>query len=200
MGTIIGGRRNPGVCRPAREARAVLAGSILRATVLFYGCRERTGGAARFLCGAKGRGATFKPLRKRSAILLPTSYESRVTDHVALIGTPQRLETHASHRKQTAGAPPNRYSSHRGSVSLRSPSAADSGRKALRSSGRLPDTANRVETCVTHSKQKAATRSTRDRSRACGRDLSYLFAKGRGQRLRAADQPRAAAAGACCGC
>jgi hypothetical protein len=99
-----------------------------------------------------------------------------------LIGTLERLETRVSHRKQRIGTRSNRYSFHPGSMTLHPPFSAHRSRAALPgapaarglgvpetfrvlgrwSGGALPETAERVETRVTHRKQSTAYLSTRD--------------------------------------
>jgi hypothetical protein len=135
--------------------------------------------------------------RAKHSVLLPTSYESRFTNHAKLIGTPERLETRVNHRKQTIGIQSNRYRSRDACPVLppssrgrsfrsrwfaltkealtRLPRAMARGAKYLislsrhsslgtRHWSRLPDTAKRVETYVSHRKQTIATCSTRHSS------------------------------------
>ena len=78
----------------------------------------------------------------------------------ALIGTPERLKTHATHRKQTTAHTSNRYSSH-----LASAHVLHGFPETRRVWGPLPETANRVETHLSHRKQTIGCLSTRDGSR-----------------------------------
>jgi hypothetical protein len=83
-----------------------------------------------------------------------------------LIGTRKRLETPLTHRKQKIATRSNRYSSHfiisRPSSTCWSASSVPLPASNLQN---LPETANRVETHVTHRKQTIGCMATRDRSR-----------------------------------
>jgi hypothetical protein len=135
--------------------------------------------------------ASARRPKPRSSSLQPPASDFR-----GLIGTPQRLRTHLSYRKQTIGSPPNppnRYSSRlpdsrpRGPSRVvilspsqrtknpssyelsqnRLPATASRQRNGLHTNyARLPETANRVETHVSYRKQTIATCSTRDGTRA----------------------------------
>jgi hypothetical protein len=132
--------------------------------------------------------ASARRPKPRSSSLQPPASDFR-----GLIGTPQRIKTHLSYRKQTIGSPPNRYSSHlpnsrpRGPSRVvilspsqrtknpssyelsqnRLPAAASRQRNSLHTNyARLPETVNRVETQVSCRKQTMAACSTRDGSRA----------------------------------
>jgi hypothetical protein len=126
-----------------------------------------------------------------SPVRFSTNHHSRVANHQVLIGTAERLESLATHRKQTIATHSNRYRSRQGSRFLsrwftltkdvltpakfsssslqplapRMSTAVPGAHRALAWQN-LPETANRVEAHVSHRKQTMATPSTRDAARA----------------------------------
>jgi hypothetical protein len=124
----------------------------------------RAKGGTKALSACKVRRNTRLPFTARNVPLL------RVLG--PLIGTPERLETYVSHRKQKIGHQSNRYRSCDRfarflAAELRAVRKAAAPRLRWRRGDavRLPETANRVEMHVSHRKQRIGYVSTRDGTR-----------------------------------
>jgi hypothetical protein len=108
----------------------------------------------------------FAPARHKHS----SSLQLLASNFWNLIGTPERLETRLSHRKQTTAYPSNRYTSRPpvGHSALRPGPVFTSHHSPVTTHAfaPLPETPNRVETPVSCRKQTAVTCSTRDRTRA----------------------------------
>lgn len=104
------------------------------------------------------------PFARRSTLV--SSFQPQASSIRRLIGTPERLETLATCRKQSTGYTSNRYRSRQRPTMLRSPFAAHYSRITTYPLGSfLPETAFRVEIHVTYRKQTTGNPSTRDASR-----------------------------------
>lgn len=104
-----------------------------------------------------------RPFARRSTLV--SSFQPQASSIRRLIGTPERLKTRATCRKQSIGDTSNRYRSRQ---RPRSPFAAHYSRITtypLHVHAFLPETAFRVEPHVTYRKQTTGNPSTRDTSR-----------------------------------